>query len=82
MKINKEKLEKVIEFVSTAHKISKEKAAERVQNMGPKQLNRFEVLEAGGWRPGFTKETLEKRTQRRRNKEKNRRRFNAKMRKK
>lgn len=82
MKINKERLEKVIDFISTAHKISKEEAAKRVQNMGPKQLNKFEVLETGGWRPGFTRETLEKRKQRRRNKEKNRRKVNAKMRRK
>lgn len=80
MELDEKRLEQLAKFTSTAHKISEDEAKNRIEKMGPKRQYRFELTGNNGWRAGFTKETLAKRTERRRRREKERRRMRAKQR--
>lgn len=60
-----------------------EEYAENIENIiafGPKFCYKMNLLNSEGYRPGFTKQTLEKRVMKNRQKEKNRRRANRRNR--
>ena len=77
--IDKGALDRLVDFMSTNRNISKEEAEERIKKYGPKRLQRHGVLSGVGWREGYTKKSLDKRTDERRKKEKNRRKVRLKQ---
>lgn len=70
MKINQEALYRKAGQISENFGISFEIAKERLLNLSPQKLHRSGIVEDEGWRPGYTKKSLEKRKRERRKKRK------------
>lgn len=70
-RLDLEEFTNVTNMVAKHYNISEEEAEEYVMSFGPKKLKRMGVLEADkGWRDGYTKQTIEKRKETRRKKNK------------
>lgn len=72
MKINQEALYRKAEQMSENFGIPFEVAREKLMNLSPKKLHNSGITEEEGWRPGYTKKSLEKRKRERRKKRKRR----------
>jgi hypothetical protein len=76
-RIDKDSFKRLVEFMSTNKNVSKEEAENIISGFGPKRLNKHGLLVDDGWRAGYTKQTIEKRKNKNRSKEKNRRKVRA-----
>jgi len=55
-----------IEAIKNKHLFDAEKKINEIRSLGPKKLHKMELTVGDGWRAGYTKETVEKKTMKRR----------------